>query len=87
MLFRNVFATIGLSLAALAGTGLVVLVNAQAPLAPGPQQAQQPNANLGLVAYLVVTKRLFGVRGGRPAYERERESMSLLEVAAAAAHG
>jgi uncharacterized membrane protein (DUF2068 family) len=43
--------------------------------------------NLGLVAYLVLSKRLFGVRGGRAAYERERESMSLLEVEASAAHG
>ena len=43
--------------------------------------------NLGLVVYLVVSKRLFGVRGGRPAYERERASMSLLEVEASAAHG
>ncbi|MDQ1705974.1 MAG: hypothetical protein QOF18_2340 [Frankiaceae bacterium] len=41
--------------------------------------------NLGLVAYLVVRKRLFGVRGGRAAYERERHSDSLLEVEAAAA--
>jgi uncharacterized membrane protein (DUF2068 family) len=40
--------------------------------------------NLGLVLYLVLSKRLFGVRGGREAYERERESMSLLEVETAA---
>ncbi len=41
--------------------------------------------NLGLVAYLVVSKRLFGVRGGVAAHERERASTSLLEVEAAAA--
>ncbi len=40
--------------------------------------------NLGLVGYLVVSKRLFGVRGGAAAHERERESTSLLEVEAAA---
>lgn len=36
--------------------------------------------NLAAVAYLVVTKRLFGVRGGGAAYEEERRSESLLEV-------
>ena len=40
--------------------------------------------NLAAVAYLVLTKRLFGVRGGRAAFEAERESESLLEVEAAA---
>jgi uncharacterized membrane protein (DUF2068 family) len=43
--------------------------------------------NLGLVIYLVVTKRLFGVRGGRAAYEARLRSESLLdaEIAALAA--
>jgi len=40
--------------------------------------------NLAAIAYLVWTKRLFGVRGGRAAFEAERESESLLEVEAAA---
>ena len=43
--------------------------------------------NLGLVVYLVWRKRLFGVRGGREAFERERHEDSLLEVEAAAAAG
>jgi hypothetical protein len=43
--------------------------------------------NLALVAYLVVTKRLFGVRGGRAAHERERAGESVLEVEAAAGAG
>ena len=41
--------------------------------------------NLFLVAYLVVSKRLFGVRGGGKAHEAERHSTSLLEVEMAAA--
>src|SRR3954468_16405058 len=41
--------------------------------------------NLALVAYLIVSKRLFGVRGGREAFERKRHGQSLLEVEAAAA--
>jgi uncharacterized membrane protein (DUF2068 family) len=41
--------------------------------------------NIGLVAYLVLAKRLFGARGGRTAYEHERQSESLLEVETAAA--
>jgi len=36
--------------------------------------------NLGLVAYLVLSKRLFGVRGGAAAYHAERAEDSLLEV-------
>jgi uncharacterized membrane protein (DUF2068 family) len=40
--------------------------------------------NLAAIAYLVLTKRLFGVRGGRAAYDAERESVSLLEVEASA---
>jgi uncharacterized membrane protein (DUF2068 family) len=43
--------------------------------------------NLGLVIYLVVTKRLFGVRGGKAAYEALLRSESILdaEIAALAA--
>ena len=43
--------------------------------------------NLGLVLYLVVTKRLFGVRGGKKAYEARLSSESILdaEIAALAA--
>ena len=40
--------------------------------------------NLFLVAYLVWSKRLFGVRGGGRAFEAERENASLLEVELAA---
>jgi uncharacterized membrane protein (DUF2068 family) len=40
--------------------------------------------NVGAVAYLLWTKRLFGLRGGRAAFEAERQSESLLEVEAAA---
>ena len=40
--------------------------------------------NVLLVVYLVWSKRLFGARGGRAAYERERRSMSVLEIEAAA---
>lgn len=36
--------------------------------------------NLFLVAYLVWTKRLFGVRGGNAAREAELHSESLLEI-------
>jgi len=36
--------------------------------------------NLAAVVYLVVAKRLFGVRGGEEAFRREREGESLLEV-------
>jgi len=38
--------------------------------------------NLAAVVYLLLSKRLFGLRGGREAYERELTSSSLLEVAA-----
>lgn len=41
--------------------------------------------NLALVVYLVWRKRLFGVRGGRAAFERERHEDSLLEVETSAA--
>ena len=40
--------------------------------------------NVAAVVYLVLTKRLFGVRGGRAAFEAERESASLLEIEGAA---
>ena len=40
--------------------------------------------NIGAVVYLLYTKRLFGIRGGRAAFEAERHSESLLEVEAAA---
>jgi uncharacterized membrane protein (DUF2068 family) len=43
--------------------------------------------NLALVVYLVWRKRLFGVRGGRAAFEAERHEDSLLEVEASAAGG
>jgi uncharacterized membrane protein (DUF2068 family) len=43
--------------------------------------------NLGLVLYLVLTKRLLGVRGGKKAYEAKLRSESILdaEIAALAA--
>ncbi len=40
--------------------------------------------NVVAVAYLVWSKRLFGVRGGHAAFEAERHAESLLEVEAAA---
>src|SRR5499427_5490367 len=46
--------------------------------------------NVALVVYLVVTKRLFGVRGGKKAYEARLRSASILQAeidALAAAHG
>ncbi len=41
--------------------------------------------NVFAVVYIAWTKRLFGIRGGREAFERERQSESLLEIEAAAA--
>jgi uncharacterized membrane protein (DUF2068 family) len=41
--------------------------------------------NLALVCYLVYSKRLFGFRGGKAAYEKARHAASLLEVERAAA--
>ena len=41
--------------------------------------------NLALVLYLVITKRLFGVRGGKQAYDARLRSESVLEAAANAA--
>jgi uncharacterized membrane protein (DUF2068 family) len=43
--------------------------------------------NVAAVVYLVIAKRLFGVRGGTRAYERELEGESLLEVRAAGEGG
>ncbi len=40
--------------------------------------------NIAAVVYLLLSKRLFGLRGGRAAYEKERESASLLEVESSA---
>ena len=41
--------------------------------------------NLALVVYLVVTKRLFGVRGGKKAYEARLREDSILDAAEEAA--
>lgn len=41
--------------------------------------------NLALVLYLVITKRLFGVRGGKKAYDARLRSESVLEAAEQAA--
>jgi uncharacterized membrane protein (DUF2068 family) len=41
--------------------------------------------NLALVVYLVVTKRLFGVRGGKRAYDARLRSESVMEAAIQAA--
>lgn len=43
--------------------------------------------NLFAVVYLLWTKRLFGLRGGRQAFEAERHGQSLLEVERAAVDG
>ncbi|MEV5747262.1 DUF2127 domain-containing protein [Actinoallomurus sp. NPDC052308] len=40
--------------------------------------------NVGLVLYLVISKRLFGVRGGKEAFEAHRRGESLIEVEQAA---
>ncbi|WP_436536418.1 DUF2127 domain-containing protein [Actinoplanes sp. HUAS TT8] len=40
--------------------------------------------NVAAVIYLLVSKRLFGIRGGHKAYEAERHEMSLMEVEHAA---
>jgi predicted membrane protein DUF2127 len=36
--------------------------------------------NVAAVVYLLVSKRLFGIRGGHAAYERAQRQASLLEV-------
>ncbi len=41
--------------------------------------------NLALVLYLVITKRLFGVRGGKHAYEARLRSESIMDAAISAA--
>jgi uncharacterized membrane protein (DUF2068 family) len=41
--------------------------------------------NLALVVYLVVSKRLLGVRGGKRAYDEQRRESSILQQAAEAA--
>ncbi|MCO6008790.1 DUF2127 domain-containing protein [Actinoallomurus purpureus] len=41
--------------------------------------------NLGLVLYLLISKRLFGIRGGKEAFEAHRRGASLIEVEQAAA--
>lgn len=43
--------------------------------------------NLALVLYLVITKRLFGIRGGKRAYEARLRSESVLEAAERALAG
>ena len=43
--------------------------------------------NVAAVVYLVVAKRLFGVRGGLDAFERERRADVLLEIERAATSG
>jgi len=40
--------------------------------------------NVGLVVYLLLSKRLFGIRGGKAAYEARRRGESLIEVEQAA---
>jgi uncharacterized membrane protein (DUF2068 family) len=39
--------------------------------------------NVAAVLYLLLSKRLFGIRGGRRAYDAARQEESLLEVEAA----
>jgi hypothetical protein len=36
--------------------------------------------NVAAVIYLLLSKRLFGLRGGKAAYDEERHESSLLEV-------
>jgi uncharacterized membrane protein (DUF2068 family) len=43
--------------------------------------------NLALVLYLAITKRLFGIRGGKRAYDARLRQESVLEAAAVAAQG
>jgi uncharacterized membrane protein (DUF2068 family) len=43
--------------------------------------------NVAAVLYLLLSKRLFGLRGGKSAYDAERHSESLIEVEAAAPAG
>ena len=41
--------------------------------------------NVAAVVYLLISKRLFGLRGGRKAYDEERRGEQLLDVEKAAA--
>lgn len=41
--------------------------------------------NVAAVVYLLISKRLFGLRGGRKAYEDERRGEQLLDIERAAA--
>ena len=40
--------------------------------------------NVAAVIYLLISKRLFGLRGGRKAYDEERRGEQLLDVERAA---
>jgi hypothetical protein len=40
--------------------------------------------NVAAVVYLLVSKRLFGLRGGRKAYDAERRGEQLLDIERAA---
>jgi hypothetical protein len=40
--------------------------------------------NVAAVLYLLISKRLFGLRGGRAAYEEERHGEQLLDLERAA---
>ena len=40
--------------------------------------------NVAAVIYLLISKRLFGIRGGRKAYDEERRGEQLLDVEKAA---
>jgi uncharacterized membrane protein (DUF2068 family) len=40
--------------------------------------------NVAAVVYLLISKRLFGLRGGRKAYDEERRGEQLLDVERAA---
>jgi uncharacterized membrane protein (DUF2068 family) len=41
--------------------------------------------NVAAVIYLLISKRLFGIRGGRKAYDDERRGEQLLDIERAAA--
>src|SRR5262249_48917490 len=55
------------------------------PKAITPTRAGQFGSNVAAVIYLLFAKRLFGLRGGRKAYDEERRGEQLLEVERAAA--
>ena len=50
-----------------------------------PTRALTLGINVAAVVYLLVSKRLFGLRGGRQAYDAERRGEQLLDVERAAA--